>query len=98
MHSLFFIFYSLGKDHILQINVDRKFAPDVDDSGADSLKEADVSSVFLSFFSFFLSVKISIISSKNMFCDIAIQFNYYLYLNLSSQFTNFMRGTIDVIA
>ena len=35
---------SLGKDHILQINVDRKFAPNVDNSGADSLKEADVSS------------------------------------------------------
>lgn len=49
MHSLFYVFYSLGKDHILQINVDRKFAPGVDDSGADSLKEADVSLVFQSF-------------------------------------------------
>ena len=33
----------MGRDQILQINVDRRFAPNVDDSGADSLKSADVS-------------------------------------------------------
>jgi hypothetical protein len=35
--------FSLEKDQILQINVDRKFAPNVDASGKNSMNRDDVS-------------------------------------------------------
>jgi hypothetical protein len=38
-------FFSLEKDQILQINVDRRFAPNNDDSGKNSLNRDDVSEI-----------------------------------------------------
>lgn len=46
LFSTTFLSFSLGKDQILQINVDRRFAPNNDASGTNSLNRDDVSDIY----------------------------------------------------